>query len=203
MAVCLPRPDDYVSIHAPARGAITTRFLARWIFSFNSRTREGCDPCSPTYIQTIKVSIHAPARGAIFGIHHKIHLARFQFTHPRGVRCALAVLDVRQIGFQFTHPRGVRSTFIYTVRLRKGFNSRTREGCDQRRRGHDYKNRFQFTPPRGVRCMAVVFTQVDIVSIHAPARGAMSATWSSKASASFNSRTREGCDKSLISAALE
>ena len=53
-----------VSIHAPARGAITALSFGRWHTSFNSRTREGCD-LDPKDIG---------------------RMMEFQFTHPRGVR---------------------------------------------------------------------------------------------------------------------
>ena len=97
-----------VSIHAPARGAIRARIaLSRWI-CFNSRTREGCDSLVGVPFTENSVSIHAPARGAISTISRPNVLHRFQFTHPRGVRC--------------------------TTRHRHSnigsFNSRTREGCD-------------------------------------------------------------------------
>ena len=57
-----------VSIHAPARGA--TGFKSRLRhhnFSFNPRTREGCDDIlGNTFPIPLNVSIHAPARGATF-----------------------------------------------------------------------------------------------------------------------------------------
>ena len=56
-----------VSIHAPARGAIT--LYTAWIAlcGFNSRTREGCDKPDSMEWGT----------------------CGFQFTHPRGVRCRI------------------------------------------------------------------------------------------------------------------
>ena len=79
---------SYVSIHAPGRGAtglFTIR--AKALFSFNSRTREGCDRETADLIDNLegfnsrtregcdqhgveaggqvpRVSIHAPGRGA-------------------------------------------------------------------------------------------------------------------------------------------
>ncbi len=77
----------FVSIHAPARGAIlkgseengiamfqfTHPRGVRWFdksasvlpSSFNSRTREGCDVINVLESKAKDVSIHAPARGAI------------------------------------------------------------------------------------------------------------------------------------------
>ena len=56
--------DAMVSIHAPARGAITKPGSDLYRNSFNSRTREGCD----ADMQAIR------------------NRWLFQFTHPRGVR---------------------------------------------------------------------------------------------------------------------
>ena len=100
---------ERVSIHAPGRGAtLATISLPRYLLfqfthpggvrpirtgiqntgiqSFNSRTREGCDPASCPQWCAGRVSIHAPGRGATF---KQIDLApdsKFQFTHPGGVR---------------------------------------------------------------------------------------------------------------------
>ena len=75
------------------------------------------------------------------------------------------------------------------------FNSRTREGCDLLCFHHGKEFQFQFTHPRGVRC---VFRVQDLgyhVSIHAPARGAITRIKLKTTFNCFNSRTREGCDK--------
>ncbi len=140
-----------VSIHAPARGAISVQRRRSDAHSFNSRTREGCD--SPDTRLTSSVP--------------------FQFTHPRGVRWSLVPIcqvircfnsrtregcDMfgwscsSSTKFQFTHPRGVRSLLVY-LRFRKIM--------------------FQFTHPRGVRFATSLSTPLIKVSIHAPARGAM------------------------------
>ena len=74
------------------------------------------------------------------------------------------------------------------------FNSRTREGCDAYFDTFGLTLWFQFTHPRGVRLSLVVLVLTLIVSIHAPARGAMPVVTVSMLMSSFNSRTREGCD---------
>ena len=80
--------------------------------------------------------------------------------------------------FQFTHPRGVRFDKIINVGdKRYSFNSRTREGCDDR-----HLRIVHFHP----------------VSIHAPARGAITSITGIQTTVSFNSRTREGCDPSKL-----
>ncbi len=56
-----------------------------------------------------------------------------------------------------------------------GFNSRTREGCDERSKKMMISvKKFQFTHPRGVRLWSKPRNHDDdtAVSIHAPARGA-------------------------------
>ena len=55
----------YVSIHAPAKGAILAKVAEHTGAGFNSRTREGCDTDFNGDPTISKVSIHAPAKGAI------------------------------------------------------------------------------------------------------------------------------------------
>ena len=120
-------------------------------FRFNSRTREGCDEVA------IKVAF----------------LVMFQFTHPRGVRFQELVPLLCSSVSIHAPARGAISRTARTPR-RGCFNSRTREGCDAKRCSCCPVRRFQFTHPRGVRCLE---------------KGRFRRTWS------FNSRTREGCDK--------
>ncbi len=161
----------------------------------------------------------------------------FQFTHPRGVRysdrkfhrqgrsfnsrtregCDIAKFaPPPKRKFQFTHPRGVRLRQHFRISPRAGFNSRTREGCDDVFSVQTHQKKFQFTHPRGVRLGLLRIHLAAAVSIHAPARGAISG-WKRPPPASrfqfthprgvrfnltvllvldgcFNSRTREGCD---------
>ena len=100
-----------VSIHAPAWGA-TSFCPVNWAksYSFNPRTRVGCDP-----------------RSAL----NSAPWAKFQSTHPRGVRQARHS-QRRPVGqFQSTHPRGVRrSRGSVSSTASACFNPRTRVGCD-------------------------------------------------------------------------
>ena len=78
---------DPVSIHAPGRGATSSPSQAlQSPQSFNSRTREGCDSVYLFSLPLPVVSIHAPGRGATGISQILLHLGRFQFTHPGGVR---------------------------------------------------------------------------------------------------------------------
>ena len=80
------------------------------------------------------------------------------------------------MAFQFTLPRGERLGFRF-FRLRSiSFNSRSREGSDKAgvTKGNEAEV-FQFTLPRGERPIQVgTVVTANIVSIHAPARGATS-----------------------------
>ena len=90
-----------------------------------------------------------------------------------------AAFGVRiQLSFQFTRPRGAR-------RLH------TRNGA--------ICAAFQFTRPRGARPLHLVDASGGAVSIHAPARGA-TGRWRrwSRRSFGFNSRAREGRDRTTI-----
>ena len=105
-----------------------------------------------------------------------VAVASFQSTHPRGVRRRRPVALVATDQFQSTHPRGVR--------------------LPKNRPNVSGRASFQSTHPRGVRRWSAphIATWHD-VSIHAPARGATPARCSLlRGLASFNPRTREGCD---------
>ncbi len=107
-----------------------------------------------------------------------------------------------------------------TARLLNCFNPRTRKGCDVHQNIYFSPcTLFQSTHPQGVRLSGEYYVElIDVVSIHAPARGA-TRTWSiwhrgayvsihapargatSKprglraTTTSFNPRTRKGCDR--------
>ena len=122
----------------------------------------------------ILVSIHAPAGGATRKRCQHGNDSKFQSTHPQGVRQfdAESLAELQQ--FQSTHPQGVRLRQDHRLPIGKGFNPRTRRGCDQ---------------PRAGNCLPYV------VSIHAPAGGATMCRVSSRVTRSFNPRTRRGCDE--------
>ena len=120
-----------VSIHAPVWGATEAMPLidAKYMFQsthpcgvrlcfapnalavsrFNPRTRVGCDghEFGDLFLSN-EVSIHAPVWGATRGDDPVSHRSMFQSTHPCGVR-----------------PKSVS-----LVKPCRGFNPRTRVGCD-------------------------------------------------------------------------
>ena len=189
-----------VSIHAPARGAIYKQWSSSRSSSFNSRTREGCDDRSPQGGVLKNVSIHAPARGAIYTFPYKISSEQFQFTHPRGVRFTIRVNPVARFVSIHAPARGAITNRNNDCVFER-FNSRTREGCDFGFARAVAEFVFQFTHPRGVRYVPNKISVHLYVSIHAPARGAITSTCAPGDTTGFNSRTREGCD--VIAAGLD
>ncbi len=119
---------------------------------------------------------------------------KFQFTHPRGVRLHFPDLPEYDTVSIHAPARGAMITFWLNM-VKNCFNSRTREGCDEveietaapylfqftHPRGVRSDSSsvsfdtllFQFTHPRGVRFVLVVGGAGVLVSIHAPARGAI------------------------------
>ena len=98
------------------------------------------------------VSIHAPTRGATyFRILTIFFRIMFQSTHPRGVRLQNQLILPLTFGFQSTHPRGVRHHHYDKTYL---------------------SHKFQSTHPRGVRPICLLRCYLNLVSIHAPTRGA-------------------------------
>jgi len=149
--------------------------------------------------RTTPVSIHAPARGATWAIFTTSPMAKFQSTHPHGVR---------------------RRMLGYSKCNSCSFNPRTRTGCDCRMAtAKRHRGRVSIhAPARGATISASLISKVSWVSIHAPARGATEegsklmgvsqvsihapargATDDVQTNlhlpSSFNPRTRTGCDR--------
>ncbi len=106
------------------------------------------DPCNIRV-----VSIHAPARGATRPYKEIASAYQVSIHAPaRGATHRTAIYRGRAVGFQSTRPRGARHTLRMVC-----------AAC----------HAFQSTRPRGARPMDEMFNGPDnIVSIHAPARGA-------------------------------
>ena len=166
---------SYVSIHAPARGA-TIRFFNTILSDtgFNPRTRTGCDSFFNTFFPFISVSIHAPARGAtpsltnsnasfVVSIHAPARgatpcqsnangKAKFQSTHPHGVRRVFSARPFIQTLFQSTHPHGVRHSYndVYIRLILVSIHAPAR-GATCISRPDVKASLFQSTHPHGVR----------------------------------------------------
>ena len=144
---------------------------------FNSRTREGCDGEARGYGRRYTARFNSRTREGCDVRALLVSLGDFvfQFTHPGGVRPQGWVATAPASAFQFTHPGGVRLAAHEVLREcsrvsihapgrgathydlpypaeRYGFNSRTREGCDnQLLILNGVRDGFQFTHPGGVR----------------------------------------------------
>ena len=123
----------------------------------------------------ICVSIHAPTRGATKGNCYLLDNGKVSIHAPtRGATQSLFHAHGARM-FQSTHPHGVRLSYIH--------NNFTHL-------------RFQSTHPHGVRqTFAKTCIEINIVSIHAPTRGAtFHRIMVSTFIRSFNPRTHTGCD---------
>ena len=161
-----------VSIHAPARGAMSPACRRSVPFGFNSRTREGCDFHRECQGAELPVSIHAPARGAIPPRCRLSELDSFNSRTREGCDTMVTML-CRNVTVSIHAPaRGAMSPACRRS-VPFGFNSRTREGCDVPTLNMSGLVVFQFTHPRGVRYEKTGTFKNLIVSIHAPARGAI------------------------------
>ena len=118
---------------------------------FNPRARKGRDIGTRGHFQHGHVSIHAPARGATPLDRLTRQTMPFQSTRPQGARRLGALDGALGDEFQSTRPQGARlrqsSAMIFVV----CFNPRARKGRDRRAVGRGHR---------------------QLVSIHAPARGA-------------------------------
>ena len=154
------RPCIYtVSIHAPAWGATRKHHRLQFhIRCFNPRTRVGCDLGLPASALSSCLFQSTHPRGVRHdGVTQGVTVRKFQSTHPRGVRHRWTLQHELAGVFQSTHPRGVRpGLWCKRGRPTGRFNPRTRVGCDEY-----FRN---------------LFSDLDNVSIHAPAWGATALT---------------------------
>ena len=148
------RPPMAVSIHAPARGATATAATTSSIcISFNPRPRAGGDFFNYFFF-VFCLSFNPRPRAGGDDIH----------TPIRG--CSAVSIHAPA--------RGATQRYYQARRSAPGFNPRPRAGGDSpaNRRLLAYC-RFQSTPPRGGRPLVLSgCASGDLVSIHAPARGA-------------------------------
>ena len=146
---------DIVSIHAPARGATTPsqRSNLDMTICFNPRAREGRD-ARPTCSLSEARSFNPRAREGR------------DFVRP--------LRHFRQNLFQSTRPRGARHRPGRRAATNSSFNPRAREGRDQPTT-HPTTEARSFNPrAREGRDFTydTLHDLQDVVSIHAPARGA-------------------------------
>ena len=196
------RYDEYrghVSIHAPAWGATSSRISGtsrsgrfqsthpRGVrrpseagrtpqSCFNPRTRVGCDGTFDSMLKDLVTFQSTHPRGVRHdGVTQGVTVRKFQSTHPRGVRLAYGTYTLLRYGVSIHAPAwGATMMSLLCGWDFRGFNPRTRVGCDE---GLD------------------TFLRESAVSIHAPAWGATRSYIIANAlNAGFNPRTRVGCD---------
>ena len=167
---------------------------------FNPRTRVGCDPSQSDFVAaTLQVSIHAPAWGATSWLCWCAPAARFQSTHPRGVRpCPSPWPAACRRCFNPRTRVGCDGGHAVLVGCRTAcFNPRTRVGCDGERKARKaHRCMVSIHAPAWGATLVLSFLYGSIkVSIHAPAWGATDAkTLFVTDPSGFNPRTRVGCD---------
>ena len=142
---------------------------------YNSRTCEGCDYALSTGQASRKLLQSPPVRGA--------------------TRLSPIVIDTLQL--QLTHPRGVRLHGTFLLLVLWCFNSRAREGCDlQSCNISPALAPSTLAPREGVRLLRrPVRTSAEVLQLTHP-RGVRPYGVRFKIYRnSFNSCTREGCDR--------
>ena len=190
-----------VSIHAPARGATPhASALVSRRTSFNPRPRAGGDRLLVPITDPDWLFQSTPPRGGRRRSRAGTVCKEMGFNpRPRAGGDANAYKEVAAVsGFQSTPPRGGRPVgFVGRAGRQRRFNPRPRAGGDQPMSLCSVRSLwFQSTPPRGGRPAPWPgFPGGDHVSIHAPARGATSASRSiSRVASGFNPRPRAGGD---------
>ena len=167
-----------ISIHAPTRGATLTKSYGVVSCLFQSTLpREERPKSPPPYAGSFAISIHAPTRGATFKPSSRGGCNMLHFnprSHERSDLSVLSCLFLFRL-FQSTLPREERLTgFSYFISL-PYFNPRSHERSDP--------------------CPHQVYHRTNLISIHAPTRGATTVTCSVQCSVyNFNPRSHERSD---------
>ena len=192
------KPDQHISIHAPARGAT---------------------PFGRIFRLFAAISIHAPARGATTLLGFSTTLQKFQSTLPRGERRAYArrpagnnlisihapargategtVYSGTSTGISIHAPaRGATFTALHDcINMFISIHAPARGATLLQCKLH-FDLAFQSTLPRGERPYKIpAHRHSSEISIHAPARGATQSLPNAPRSClDFNPRSREGSD---------
>ena len=180
--------------HGVRRSIVTSVSLVR---GFNPRTHTGCDGIVTTINDNLYEFQSTHPHGVRLGINHFENIIYVVSIHAPTRGATIILYNVSScLTFQSTHPHGVRPISLKKSWRIKSFNPRTHTGCDHKffhRR--DYHPRFN--PRTHTGCDEYVIETVcgDLVSIHAPTRGATHATTLCHCVFSgFNPRTHTGCD---------
>ena len=189
---------DCISIHAPARGATSRYFCAAFSksISIHAPARGATRVFRDEVGRQITISIHAPARGATYGGPNRIHRIRISIHAPARGATGWPSPRPQTQQFQSTLPQGERPGVNLIQTLIQDFNPRSRKGSDGSRKrdiekaikfqstlpqgerltkdsGMSATSSFQSTLPQGERPLEPsTLVRYQIISIHAPARGA-------------------------------
>jgi len=148
-------------------------------FSFNPRTREGCDATRINYGGIrLQVSIHAPARGATMApLAKAARIRMFQSTHPRGVRLCTGIYKslFQQVSIHAPARGATQLGYRYYTAVGVSIHAPARGATAIARENWSSLEVSIHAPARGATAVFLVAFQIFyFVSIHAPARGA---TW--------------------------
>ena len=144
---------DYVSIHAPARGATLDK-EQYWIiyYGFNPRSREGSDSICDAWA-TVFICFNPRSR--------------------KGSDILARAEKYNEFALQSTLPQGERHIILPDNIVIFCFNPRSRKGSDFQRIVQNLSDLVSIhAPARGATVYCVYRCFVSAVSIHAPARGA-------------------------------
>ena len=144
----IPKTILSVSIHAPVKGAtIQTPSKKKYMISFNSRTRKGCDSELNNCTLVRCVSIHAPVKGATGGCYGDGYRTSFNSRTRKGCDSIITEKGKRLIVSIHAPVKGATRCGV-NCDNDGSFNSRTRKGCDIIRKiGTVNNSPFQFTHP--------------------------------------------------------
>ncbi len=158
-----------VSIHAPTRGATTITALHAAVKGFNPRAHAGRDGSTKDLD----------------------YMYQFQSTRPRGARRLQLHFSASIFVSIHAPTRGATLINIITGAMER-FNPRAHAGRDVRIIKMNSTEVFQSTRPRGARLVLFAAFSVQIVSIHAPTRGATVGIRSSTSPLMFQSTRPRG-----------
>ena len=143
---------------------------------FNSRTREGCDRTLHLHVLNLKGFNSRTREGCDSCQADKDSLGcvAFQFTHPGGVRLSPQQVSSSYGKVSIHAPgRGATCAPFRSRLVSPSFNSRTREGCDVLLSISFQKRTVSIhAPGRGATRVWATLLKAYQVSIHAPGRGA-------------------------------
>ena len=168
---------DYVSIHAPTKGATPgswdTKQKQRFQSTLPRRERRAADKFID---QPVGVSIHAPAKGATHETRVCAPSLGFQSTLPRRERHRAVSVSFRAVRVSI-HAPAKGATLFYPVSMVVIYKFQStlprRERPTVSNRDSGYYLGFQSTLPRRERRIRIShILNWDAVSIHAPAKGA-------------------------------